>query len=146
MSTFLVSYLSHSTVLLAAVWLLMRFARPRSAVLAERLWKLAAVLPVLTSLAVACWTMSREADIATASTEAVSVESVLVENETPAESDESLPVVSSAIEPNLPIEVSERPGRRMVRQSRLLRSSLPQRTRRLHRQSKSSNLLRTWQR
>ena len=41
--------------MLGVVWLLMRFARPRSAVMAERSWKLAAVLPVLTSLVIACW-------------------------------------------------------------------------------------------
>ena len=114
MSDFLIGYLLHSTVLLSVVWLLMKVARPRSAVLAERLWKLAAVLPVLTSLAVACRPLSREADIATASAEAVSVESMVVENVTLAESEESLPDLTIAIEPNLTIETRELPGRRMV--------------------------------
>ena len=50
MTDFLIAYWLHSTVLLAAAWCLMKLARHRSSVVRERLWKLAAVLPVLTAL------------------------------------------------------------------------------------------------
>ena len=50
MADFLIAYWLHSTVLLAAAWCLMKIARPRSSVVRERLWKLAAVLPVLTAV------------------------------------------------------------------------------------------------
>ncbi len=50
MTDFLIAYWLHSTALLAAAWCLMKIARPRSSVVRERLWKLAAVLPMLTAL------------------------------------------------------------------------------------------------
>ncbi|MFM9966434.1 MAG: hypothetical protein ACKV2Q_35100, partial [Planctomycetaceae bacterium] len=50
MTDFLIAYGLHSTVLLASAWCLMKIVRPRSSVVRERLWKLAAVLPVLTAL------------------------------------------------------------------------------------------------
>ncbi len=50
MTDFLIAYWLHSTALLAAAWCLMKIARPGSSVVRERLWKLAAVLPVLTAL------------------------------------------------------------------------------------------------
>ena len=49
MTDFLIAYWLHSTVLLALVWCVMKIARPGSSVACERLWKLAAVLPVLTA-------------------------------------------------------------------------------------------------
>ena len=101
MSDLLIGYLLHSTVLLSVVGLLMKVARPRSAVLAERLWKFAAVLPVLTSLAIACWPMSREADIVSAPIETERVESVVAENviETPTDSEVSSPDLTFAVAP-----------------------------------------------
>ena len=42
------TYLLHSTVLLAGAWLLVKVGRVRSHVLAERLWKMAAVLGLVT--------------------------------------------------------------------------------------------------
>ena len=50
MTDFLIAYWLHSTVLLASMWCLRKVARPRSPVVRERLWKLAAVLPVLTAM------------------------------------------------------------------------------------------------
>ncbi|MBC7816107.1 MAG: M56 family metallopeptidase [Planctomycetaceae bacterium] len=50
MTNFLTTYLLHSTVLLVAMWLVLRMAHPRSPVLVERLWKLVAVLPIMTAL------------------------------------------------------------------------------------------------
>lgn len=60
MADFLIAYLWHSTALLAAMWLVMRAARPRSPALVERLWKLAAVLPVITALASICRPISND--------------------------------------------------------------------------------------
>ena len=110
MATFLAMYLLHSTVLLAVVWLVMKVARPRSAVVAERLWKLAAVLPVLTSLTVACW-QSRQSAVVSTSVEPALVESVVAENpiEEPNDLDVSLPDVPSAIEPDWRMGTLARP-------------------------------------
>jgi beta-lactamase regulating signal transducer with metallopeptidase domain len=47
--TFATTYLLHSALLLAGTWAVFRFARVTSWTLRERLWKLAAVLPVLTA-------------------------------------------------------------------------------------------------
>lgn len=54
MTNLLMTYFLHSTVLLATTWLVLRIARPGSPVLIERVWKLAAVLPIVTALAIAC--------------------------------------------------------------------------------------------
>jgi len=43
------TYLLHSTILLAGAWLVMRMGRVRSHVLTERLWKMAAVLGLVTA-------------------------------------------------------------------------------------------------
>lgn len=43
------TYLLHSTALLGGVWLGLLVARPRSAALQERLWKLAALLPLVSA-------------------------------------------------------------------------------------------------
>src|SRR5262245_20114372 len=43
------TYLLHSTLLLGGVWLAIALTRSRSAVLQERLWKLAALAPLLTA-------------------------------------------------------------------------------------------------
>ena len=50
MTDFLIAYWLHSTALLVSAWCMMKIARPRSSAVRERLWKLAAVLPVLTAL------------------------------------------------------------------------------------------------
>jgi len=47
--TFATTYLLHSALLLAGTWAVLRFTRVTSWTLRERLWKLAAVLPVLTA-------------------------------------------------------------------------------------------------
>jgi len=43
------TYLLHSTMLLAAVWLVLKLGRVRSHALAERLWKMAAILGLVTA-------------------------------------------------------------------------------------------------
>lgn len=48
---FVATYFVHSTLLLAMCWLIITLARPKSHFLAERLWKLATVLGILTALA-----------------------------------------------------------------------------------------------
>ncbi len=63
MTNFLTTYFLHSTVLLAAMWLVLWIARPRSPVLAERMWKLAAVLPVITALAMMCRPAGNHSDV-----------------------------------------------------------------------------------
>ena len=63
MINFLTTYFLHSTVLLAAMWLVLRIACPRSPVLIERLWKLAAVLPVITALAMMCGPAGNPSDV-----------------------------------------------------------------------------------
>ncbi|MEQ1895143.1 MAG: hypothetical protein ABL998_21600, partial [Planctomycetota bacterium] len=47
--SWLLTYAVHSSVLLGAVWLLLRFLPPRGLVLRERLWKLALVGPLVTA-------------------------------------------------------------------------------------------------
>ena len=47
--TWLATYLLHSTLLLAGTWLALRLFRLQSHALTERLWKLAAVLPLVTT-------------------------------------------------------------------------------------------------
>ena len=50
MVSFVATYLLHSTVLLAACWLFIRCSRTTSHFLVERMWKLAAVLGLLTTV------------------------------------------------------------------------------------------------
>src|SRR5580704_13290330 len=47
--TLATTYLLHSTLLLSGAWLVFRTRRIRSEALKERLWKLAAVLPLCTA-------------------------------------------------------------------------------------------------
>ncbi|MBC8354085.1 MAG: M56 family metallopeptidase [Planctomycetes bacterium] len=49
--TFVATYFVHSTLLLAMCWLILTLARPKSHFLAERMWKLATVLGILTAFA-----------------------------------------------------------------------------------------------
>jgi beta-lactamase regulating signal transducer with metallopeptidase domain len=49
MLTFVTTYWLHSTLLLAATWIFVRTCRVRSEVLRERLWKMAAVIPLFTA-------------------------------------------------------------------------------------------------
>ncbi len=49
MLTFVTTYWLHSTLLLAATWMFVRTCRVRSEVLRERLWKMAAVIPLFTA-------------------------------------------------------------------------------------------------
>jgi len=49
MTTFIVTYLLHSTLLLASCWVVIRVTRTDSHILVERLWKVAAVLGILTA-------------------------------------------------------------------------------------------------
>lgn len=48
-ATFAVTYLLHSTLLLAACWVVLKVVRAKSHYLRERMWKLAAVLGILTA-------------------------------------------------------------------------------------------------
>ena len=49
MLAFVTTYWLHSTLLLAATWMFVRTCRVRSEVLRERLWKMAAVIPLFTA-------------------------------------------------------------------------------------------------
>ena len=49
MLTFVTTYWLHSTLLLGATWIFVRTCRVRSEVLRERLWKIAAVIPLFTA-------------------------------------------------------------------------------------------------
>ncbi len=62
MAGFLLAYGLHSTLLLAVAWSVTKVARPRSPIVRERLWKLAAVLPVLTASCVALSLRDRKAE------------------------------------------------------------------------------------
>ena len=48
--SFAVTYLLHSTVLLAGCWVIVRVSRTKSYILVERLWRMGAVLGLVTAV------------------------------------------------------------------------------------------------
>ncbi len=107
MADFLIAYWLHSTVLLALAWCLMKIVRPRSPVVRERLWKLAAVLPVLTALCASLWLQAAVTFRDTETTRSPSASDVLVGEATL----DQPPGVGEATESSGSLDVAEKPAK-----------------------------------